>query len=74
MVSGKIKNAVWYGLKIKVSPVDSFLYGFVSQNIEDVRELKAKLLPDDLSEVHFDDIVRDFILGKAYELIEINGL
>lgn len=49
-------------------------YPCISSDEEEAVRLRRRLACGDLSPVHFDDVVRDFILEQAYEKIEKNHL
>ncbi len=48
-------------------------FPYISENKENVETLLSSI-PDDISEEHIKDIIKDFILGKAYDKLIKNDL
>ena len=63
-----------YGLSIPGTPDTNYIYPAVSARKKDVLRLMDRFTDQDISQIHYDDIVRDFILETAYDLIKINGI
>ena len=63
-----------YGLNIHGAMDKNYTYPAVSVHKNDVLQLMDRFTNDGISHVHYDDIIRDFILESAYDLIEANGI
>ena len=48
-------------------------FPYISENRETVETLLSSI-PDDISEAHIKDIIKDFIMGKAYDKLIKNDL
>ena len=63
-----------YGLEIRAPGGNVFLYVNISAFREDAEELCAKLLnAEDLSVLHLDDIVYDYLTELYYRKLRQNG-
>ena len=69
------KDACFYGIEIHTAAGEKSEYAFVSPCKEEVERLASRLSEsDDISPIHFDDIVRDCIAELYFSLIDANGL
>ena len=64
---------VSYGLKITEENIET-IYSNLSDNKENVEQLCQNLQNSDISVVHINDIIRDFIVEEAYDRLLENSL
>lgn len=62
-----------YGLEITVND-KVFRYKDISSNKNEIEQLKTRLSNENISEKHVNDIIKDFIIGKAYDRLILNGI
>ena len=62
-----------YGIRIDGPDGQPIVYPDISEREEDARRLLQRL-SGDVSPVHFDDVIEDYILELAYERIRRNGI
>ena len=68
--SGTVVN---YGLEIHCN--NKILnYKNITSEITEIEQLKLQLLRDEISESHINDVIRDFIMGKACDRLILNGI
>ena len=63
-----------YGVTIKSDKGQTYTYPEIADRRSDAERLLRRLEQGDISPVHYDDVVYDFILELAYERLERNGL
>ena len=63
-----------YGVTIKSEKGQICTYPEIADRRSDAERLLRRLEQGDVSPVHYDDVVYDFILELAYERLERNGL
>ncbi len=61
-----------YGLNININD-NIYKYRNLCNKLTDIEQLILQLDNKDISEAHIDDIIRDFIVGNAYDRIIINN-
>ena len=68
-------NACYYGVEIKTENGDIFRYDLISPCKEEAKRLAERLSAvNDISPIHFKDIVRDYLTELYLSAIEANGL
>ena len=63
-----------FGIRIETDQGETRAYPDISERRSDAERLMRRLEQGDVSPVHCDDVVRDFILELAYERLSRNGL
>ena len=63
-----------YGLRILFEDGSVREYRSLSPIASEAERLRDRLSDSDVSPVHYDDVVRDYILETAYERIDRNRL
>lgn len=63
-----------YGLKIETNLGETLYYNYISSVYSDAKALCDRLSHTDVSPIHFNDIVRDYITQIYYEKLAINHL
>ncbi len=75
VVDGSHKGVHYYGVEIKTENGDIYKYDAISPCEEEVIRLVERLsTADDISPVHFKDIVRDYITELYLSVIDVNKL
>lgn len=72
IIKEQIDNKNYYGLVIENESCE-LRFPYISENEQVVAELLSSI-PDDVSTDHIKDIIRDHIMGKAYDKLIMNDL
>lgn len=68
-----VNGGLVYGIVI-IFGGEAYTYKYISCVRKNVERLISRLENEVISPVHFNDIVRDYILELAYAVIDANGL
>ena len=63
-----------FGIAVKENGKTVVSYPDVSRSKEEAERLRRQMERSDLSPVHYDDVVRDYLVELMYERMERNGL
>lgn len=63
-----------YGIEIVTENSEILCYQELSSDKESVEKLARNLDNSDISAVHINDIVGDFIIGESYDKLAINNI
>ena len=75
VIDGSHKGIRYYGVEIKTENGDIYRYNVISPCKEDAMHLAERLsTANDISPVHFNDIVRDYITELYLSVIDANKL
>ena len=74
LLQNRRDGAVTYGVSIISARGTTRTYPDISASRPEAERLLRRLRTDDVSPLHYDDIVRDYIIELAFERIQRNGL
>ena len=75
VIDGSYKGIRYYGVEISAENGDIYRYNVISPCKEEAIHLVERLsTADDISPVHFNDIVRDYITELYLSVIDANKL
>ena len=72
IIEEQVDNIKKYGVVIKRNDCE-FRFSNISENKTNVENLLSGL-SEDISPTHYGDIIRDFIVGEAYEKLSENNI
>lgn len=72
IIEEQIDNIIKYGVVIERNDCE-FRFSNISENKRNVENLLSGL-SEDISPTHYGDIIRDFIIGEAYEKLSENNI
>lgn len=72
IIEEQINNKIIYGIVIENESC-KLRFPYISENKDNVTDLLSSI-PDDISADHIKDIIKDFIMGKAYDKLIMNNL
>lgn len=67
-------EGITFGVQLESAMGQCYAYPEISDRRSDAERLMHRLKQSDISPVHFDDVVRDYILELAFERLQRNGL
>ena len=74
LLQTELADGTVYGIRIKTDRGQTFTSPDISEHCSDAERLLRRLDQGDVSPVHYDDVVRDYIMELAYERLDRNGL
>ena len=74
LLTGKQDDCTVYGVSVSNTQGMLLTYPDISASRGETERLLRRLRDGDVSLLHYDDIVRDYILALAYERLQRNGL
>ena len=69
-----VDDVAGFGIAIKDNGGTTAVYPDVSRSREEAERLRRRMERSDLSPVHYDDVVRDYLFELLYEQMERNGI
>ncbi len=72
IIKEQINNRTIYGAVIENESCE-LRFPYISESEESVENLLLSI-PDDISTEHIKDIIKDYIMGKAYDKLIMNDL
>ncbi len=72
IIEEQINNKTVYGVEIENESC-KLRFPYISENKSNVKDLLSSI-PDDISSEHIKDIIKDFIMGNAYDKLIKNNL
>ena len=74
LLTSKQEDCTVYGVSVSNAQGMLLTYPDISASRSETERLLHRLRDGDVSPLHYDDVVRDYILALAYERIQRNGL
>ena len=74
LLENKRDGHVVFGLLIRGADGREYEYPDISSDRGETERLQRRLASADIAPMHYDDIVRDYIMELAFERMERNGL
>ncbi|MBQ6065687.1 MAG: hypothetical protein IJK89_02610 [Clostridia bacterium] len=74
LVQTEQADGITFGIRIATDQGQIFTYPEIAERRADTERLVRRLKLSDVSPLHYDDVVRDYILALAFERLRRNGL
>ena len=74
LLTGKQEDCTVYGVRVSDAQGTILSYPDISASRGETERLLRRLSVGDVSPLHYDDVVRDYIIELAYERLQRNGL
>ncbi|MBR3767886.1 MAG: hypothetical protein IKL10_06570 [Clostridia bacterium] len=73
VIEESVKGSTIFSIRITTTEKEFNYYG-ITENKEDAEALSEQIKAGNISPVHFNDVIHDFIIGKAYDKLIMNKI
>lgn len=73
IISESIKNVTVYGIVVTTDN-ETIHFNGLTERQNEIEALQTRINNSDMTKEHLNDVIKDFIIGNAYERLILNNL